>query len=675
MAIYSFNDVLKKSGAKPSNVKLVSSAIKQPEEPTQAPTQQSESPGIFSGLKNIKDEFVGGNQQFAKGYNQTVNATKNGSFSEIGQGILNEGAGFIRSVFSPFTGITQSAAQVPGIKEGLQGVNNNIVQPLADNPVSNNPKFQKYVMEHPNIDEVTGNILTIAGTAAAGAFPEVKGIFRSPTTEIKAFHGTTPENAASIKQNGFDLSKARGGQTEPVAINLTTDAEDALHYAGNKPEGVVPVTMKGKNIKTFSTQKDFIKAVEDSNGEYTGPNAAKFLNDYDGVVIKGASPKGGDMLLTNKPGQVSVTKNVSKPITSTSIDQTVKIKGVANDWAKPVTSNNPSFSRAGKVLSKSPETPQFLAEQGLNPFRHIEDGRYITEDSVIKLRDTAGKMSFDTLRPSLQMADYSTPKTPVSDFLAPAISRVKNTLNITAGDTSTIEGLLRKEVDALNKKYPDGMSLTDMHDEKITYAKNSGYSPIKDPAVNNKATANRALSNTLGNMVETKAPTDLNVSAFNKYLSKYYKGADYLDAINGKKAPVSLGQQVARGIARFGGAKIGSIIGGDVVSSFAGYQIGKALEHALENLTNPLRDSFLSNLKMTNPEAFAKVQEFLGKAETDRATRLALPSGDINGVPKVINAGPGPDKSGVKLVPAKKLLPTANPKTGRMQKTYSSEPQ
>ncbi len=43
-------------------------------------------------------------------------------------------------------------------------------------------------------------------------------------------------------------------------------------------------------------------------------------------------------------------------------------------------------------------------------------------------------------------------------------------------------------------------------------------------------------------------------------------------------------------------------------------------------MTNPMRESFLSNLKVTNPEAFTKVAEYMGNTNAEAATRLKLPA-------------------------------------------------
>ncbi len=359
----------------------------------------------------------------------------------------------------------------------------------------------------------------------------------------------------------------------------------------------------------------------------SGGNPELNLSDAKGVVsdvtdtAKGAVDKVKQTVAESKATKVNAAEDAAKA------NQTKTLQNVAKDWEKPATVNKPTYNKTRAVLEKDPSTPQFLAENGLNPGAHVEDGKFNTSDSADALRQTAGQMSKDTLRPSLEAADHYTPKTDVEAIQQDAIKALNEEKGVTAGDRERGITNIKKETAALQRKYPDGMSLTEMHDAKIDYAKNGGYNPIKSAADNVKATANRAYASALQKTVEATAPSDIPVGAFNKYLSKFYRGADYLDTLHGKVAPASPAQLVARGVAKFGGAALGGHFGGGVVSEFAGYQIGKALEAAVENMTNPMRATFLKNLEVTNPEAFTKVQAFLKNASEGNTGIPRLPEG------------------------------------------------
>lgn len=319
----------------------------------------------------------------------------------------------------------------------------------------------------------------------------------------------------------------------------------------------------------------------------------------------------------------AVVTNAKEKIFGTPTEQ---IGNITKEWQQPADIPKPGFKKPASIIAKAPGIPKFLAEQGLDPQSHIENGNYATKETAQDLRDTASKLSHDTLRPSLQIADYSIPRTSIAELEAQAIKNAREASGQTAGSTEKIVANIKEEMSALKTKYPSGISLEEMHDNKIDYAKNAGYSPVNDPAVNNTATANRSVSSAFQKILEQKAPANVPVREFNKYLSDYYKAADYLDSINGKKAPVSIGQRITRGAAKAAGAIVGAHLGG-LPTEFAGYSIGGALEHAVENMPNPVRTEFLQNLQRTNPPAFQKLQAYLGDAKMNQYTQLKLPEG------------------------------------------------
>lgn len=346
---------------------------------------------------------------------------------------------------------------------------------------------------------------------------------------------------------------------------------------------------------------------------------------------------------------------------------------IAKSWALPSTVNMSSFNKARDILANDPTIPDFLGELRANPAGHIANERYDTGDTADALRQTAGQMSRDVLRPSFQMADYYTPKTPVSDIIAQAVRNIKNVEPGTlAGDEEILTPALQKEGEALSRRYPEGMSLTNMHDEGINYNQKGGYKPNGTDLDNNTATRNRILGQTLKQTVSATAPEDIPANNFNEYLQKYYHAADYLDALNTKVAPRSYLLKAANRGAAVIGAIIGHGIGGGVLGGVGGYMIGGALEHAAENLSGSAAGSFFSNLEKTNPAAFQQVLDYLTKANAGEIGLLALPA------PKgeqAIPLGPRtPPESSVTSVAAQKGPIGVDTKTGRFKTTYTSTP-
>lgn len=301
-----------------------------------------------------------------------------------------------------------------------------------------------------------------------------------------------------------------------------------------------------------------------------------------------------------------------------------------SSWKEPATIPKATYGKATEIFSNAAEKgndiPETLVKNGIKLSDNVENGSYTTSDSAEKIRADAGKMSSELLRPSLQMADYSTPKTPVADIIKSTIQDIKNSKSVTPGDIETQLEKAKAEGAALERKYPDGMSLTDMHDTKIDYASNGRYSPVGDTNVNNIAGVNRAFGRSLAALVEGKTPEGIPVKEFNAELQKQYQAADYLDALNNKKVPQSIISRIAKTSAKVVGAAVGERLGGGILSTVGGYHLGGMLEQLLENMSDPVRGHFLNTLEMTNPKAFEAIEEFIGKEKVAQLQRPRLPA-------------------------------------------------
>lgn len=291
------------------------------------------------------------------------------------------------------------------------------------------------------------------------------------------------------------------------------------------------------------------------------------------------------------------------------------------EWTKPTTIAKPAFNKATEIFKNAKtDIADTLVKNKLNPADHIDNGVYSTAETADKIRADAGKASADILKPSLQKADAVTPVTSISDITNQAIKDIQNSKGITPGDMKTQIAKAKAEGLALQEKYPNGMKLSEMHDENISYAKNGGYKPMGTVDDNNLAATNRAFGRTLDKQVATKAPSDIPVKQFKAELQKQYQAADYLDALNNKKAPVGMGTKIARSAAKVAGAAVGNTLGGGLLGGVGGYHIGGLVESMFENMSNPVKNSFLRNLETTNPEAFTKVQDYLNRPAPELKT-------------------------------------------------------
>ena len=311
------------------------------------------------------------------------------------------------------------------------------------------------------------------------------------------------------------------------------------------------------------------------------------------------------------------------------------VESAKADWAKP--SQTPQFKAAKDVIAnaKGTDIPETIVKNGTKLSDNVDSGKYATRETAQQYRDDAGKASREIIRPALQTADESpnAPKIQVNDIVKQTIIDIQKS-NATADDMEAQIQAAKDKGAALERRYPNGMKLTDMHDEKIRYTSNR-YSPVGPKSDTNAAEVDRAFGRTLGASVVENAPPGVKefVTEANRELSGQYKAADYLDALDNKKVPISMAAK-ARNYA-------GKIIGvgvannalpgvGGILADVAGYHIGGMVETMLENMSSPFKDTALSNLQSTNPEAFTALKKYVSSGGTPT---FALPAGDPNAGP------------------------------------------
>lgn len=348
-----------------------------------------------------------------------------------------------------------------------------------------------------------------------------------------------------------------------------------------------------------------------------------------------------------------------------------------SDFTKPTEANTAGFKKPTQIFNNAKsmgnDIPQVLLDNGIHPQNITEDGKYNTTETADMLRHDTGQLSKDLLRPSLEQANYSTERVPVSDIIDQTKQSIAKNNGYVAEDKETLNDKLDKTESALKKQYPDGLNLTDLHDEKILRSANAKYNPLGTTADNLSADLHKELATTLKTTLEKQAPGDIPIKQFNAELQKRYQAADYLDSLNTKKVPTSLSQKIAQTTAKVIGSVIGEkVTGGGLLGGVGGYHLGGLLEKYVQNMPSPIKSYFLDNLERTNPKAFEQIKSTLNAQDLANATRPKLNAPEPLGTSKnpIITPAPTTYESAAKLVnrqvpksePAQLLLnsPTSN---------------
>lgn len=554
--------------------------------------------------------------------------------------------------------------------------------------------FQQKWNQAPIITPAQTQTQTPAQTSTPNRFLQKPPLVSNPMNDINAagadvnaaITGTGKYQGEGSFQRGMGAASTAASAIPNVVADVIPGGKGALNALGTafndfvNMSGDVPSTLgyiaQGIGLMTPEQHAQYVK------------NNADFANSSIGKGISTAADIGqsGGNIASTILGAEGVAKGIPKiPQAATDLKAlydksydpaqngaAAKVKAaVEKDWEKPGSQmGQPKYNKAGQVLKKTPSIPKFLANQKLDPRSLIENKNYATADAATMMRDMGGQLKADMLRPSLKAADYSTPVTQASSLEDASNAGVEKYSGATPQDEESIKVKIKGQLGALKRKYPNGMTLSQMDEEKVKYDSHAGYNPAKSNADNNEAIANRAIGAALQREIEAKAPANLQVHEFNAAISKYYKAADYLDALNGKRAPTSFWHFAANRFAKGAGALLGSMTGGGILVDMAGYMLGGGLESVLEDMSPNLRNLTLRNLEISQPDVFSKVKSY-----------LTNPSGGMLALPPATSDTPIPLGGDTVTPPqsvapfAKKMsLPSQNPKTGRMMRVYSSEP-
>jgi hypothetical protein len=463
--------------------------------------------------------------------------------------------------------------------------------------------------------------------------------------------GTSLEKNASTANTNLGGEIATGAD---IAGKVTSLPFEAI---GGALGEVIPQNIKDAVGADVQKATDAIKSNPDAAHALTTvnnliqqhPQLAEFfgglfntaLNVGTAGVGEGAVEVGAKAVAEGAGGAVTAAKDATSGVieSAKNIPQTIRDTALAQEksaWEKPTTVAKPAYGKATDIYggTSTAHIPETLVNNGIHLSDNVDNvnGRqvYSTTDSAEKIREDAGKMSSDILRPSLAKADASTPKTPVADVFSQAEKNIQSNKFLTPGTKEELVSSLNKEMAASQKAHPDGLGLVDLHDNKILYDSNAKYSPVGDIATNNKATTNKAIADANRTILEKTAPKDIPVKDFNSELQKQYQAANYLDALHGKPVPKGAISYIAKLGAKIVGAGVGSHFGGGILGTVGGYHLGGMVESMVEGAPASVRSSLLKNLETSNPEVFAKVEDYL---KTNNLLALPKPSATITPAP------------------------------------------
>ena len=531
----------------------------------------------------------------------------------------------------------------------------------------NKPVSSAQTSKDARIAELRAIASAASGTKKPSIFGEMKDQFKSGVDMVKAGASDIGEGG-TVKGLEGGLKAEAGVATAalaPLAPVFNRTVTPAIEWAGDKLGGT-------KFMQEAAAGLEPGNALERTLGDVT--NAGVVAGTIAGApgMTKGvaAIPKtirGVADAVKVSPEQLArqEAESAASAASAKTAAQEALLKKGTDSWTKFVDrarNENPTrFRVAEEVLAKNPDTARFLAEQKMHANDYIENGYLNTRGAALEMARTGMKLSNEILRPALEEARHEVPITLLKE-ITDKVGQFLDPTEMAGVEMEAISKQITKELNITARKYEKqgGLDLVNLHDEKINNARIGGYkaTTMLDTSA---ARAHRILGLVYKQLLEEKAPPGLDVKGVNEYFGKYFKAADYLKALDKKKAPIPTVSEIANRGAKVLGAVTGHAIGGSMLPGVGGYIMGGILEHAVENLIRSGHTNLLKNLETTNNPAFKAAMDYIVKSQSERSSRLALPPGAEQGTAET---------SGVKSVPAGKYPVSANPETGKFQTMY-----
>lgn len=516
------------------------------------------------------------------------------------------------------------------------------------------------------------------GGNAVGNF--VKGVISAPATLVARpiqlaaeLAGATPEQVnkvnlggiiAPVPENAGDVKKDVGRAIQTVALGT------GAPIAGGAAFGVGSSLEQGNDLFSAQTALQGVVGaaagkVLDLVGKPLLDATGKVIGTITPKVLKDVASRGADAV-AQFAARHEIVPAAAKPAINAipkvaeSIDTGVNklFSGAGSTLKKAVQSQYPALTgenvakhyekvevdrlfepttASGKTFNKATDSYNFAKKQGIDlkkvaadnkvyASEHITDGKFDTKDVADALRSETAGNGPDILRPALTEAAPSVPRVPISDVRNKMISKV-----LSAPDSAISAEQKKSFIQKIMKEYgdnsvtaashPNGYDLTNLYDSKLQTSSKI-YKPSKGgglPSISDSLTSQQKLieSQVFDDILRKTAPKELGLDPYFKAQQSRFALADYLQALDGSKAPQTLFQRGVRRAAQLSGATTGSMVAGPF-GMFSGYQFGGVVADTFASASNPVKVSFLKSIGKTEPEAYQIMKDYVSKAQFNR---------------------------------------------------------
>lgn len=403
-----------------------------------------------------------------------------------------------------------------------------------------------------------------------------------------------------------------------------------LNAAGKVIGAVTPKMLKEVASKGAGAVSDFM-AQHELLGGIAKPLSEKITagaQTFDTTINKTVSDlwKGTKGAVSGQyPG---VTKeNIAKHFEKVETDRMMPDKGGVYNKARDVVDD---AKRRGVDIKQKLKDNKVYADE------HIIDGKYDTKATAEALKDEAKNGGAEFLRPALREAEMGVERVPIQDVRNQIIAEIgkQPASSLSPQQKLTFMKNVAKEYSGVGAEaatYRNGYGLEDLYNSKLQRTsglyktpKTGGVSTISDTLTSQQKAIEAKV---FDRILRQKTPKEVGLDKYFKAQEEKFVLANYLDTIDGKKAPLSVPQRLFRKTSQLLGGTLGYRTFGPM-GMFNGYQFGGLMSDTFMSIPNPVKISYLKSIGKTAPEIYQIMREYVSDAQARRMVTPLLKAGE-----------------------------------------------
>jgi len=442
---------------------------------------------------------------------------------------------------------------------------------------------------------------------------------------------------SSLERQGSDIFTLEGAKSAAFETALSmllakgmskALASEIAQKVISKVGNFVPKSASDLTSKVATTVDDFMKGHEilPQAGRDAVSKITSGAQAFDTAVNKTASSLWSgtkNVIGSQYPG---ATEKIAKSYEQKEVDRMLKPTKEAGSTFNKSSEVYKDAQRRGIDLEKTLKDNKIYASE------YVSDGKFDTKDVADAIKDEAISGGAEVLRPVLREASPSVQRVPISEIRNKIIDKVRSAR---PADLSPAQKL--KLIKEISEEYADdsvtaalykrGYDLENLYDSKLQ----TSSKLYREPKGGGVATQSDALtsqkkgieSKVFGDLLVERSPKEIGIEAYMKAQESKFVLANYLETLDGKKAPSTLFQRSLKRASQLSGATVGAQTAGPF-GMFSGYQFGGLMADTFAKAPNPIKVAYLKSIGKTQPEVYNIMKTYVADAEAKRMS-LAIP--------------------------------------------------